>query len=404
MPHKWSSTSKASTMSQAAIRKLVADSIAAALETQAATMAEADNSIREIPVAKRGNYKEFISCQPFYFNVFSRSNCVEENKVAFATGTLTDDALRFQELAVLCSNMVPNNKKLMEVFIGGLPSRFEGNVTASKPQNLEEAINIAQRLMDQVSKHNSIQGTNDHKRKDVPYIIQDLAQSGVESATRGTYKSSEDNFGITQKGEIDVLNQKELNMRQRRWLESLANYNCEIRYHPGKANVVADALSQKRIIKSHQVNPVCVMSLIMTIHSSLPSQILKAQTEALKEENVQAENLHGMEKAFKIHTDGTRCIKNQSWLPLIDHDSHFTSRFWQSLQNALGTQLDISTTYHPKIDGQSERTCQTLEDMLRVCAIYFDKGWEKHLPLLEFSYNNSYHASIKAAPFEALYG
>nr|GFA25314.1 reverse transcriptase domain-containing protein [Tanacetum cinerariifolium] len=115
MPPKRSSTSKASTMSQAAIRKLVADSVAAALETQTATMAEADNPIRntkpiEIPVAKRGNYKEFISCQAFYFDgtkgfvrlicwfertelVFSRSNCAEENKVAFATGTLTNDAL-----------------------------------------------------------------------------------------------------------------------------------------------------------------------------------------------------------------------------------------------------------------------------------------------------------------------
>ncbi|GJZ12165.1 putative reverse transcriptase domain-containing protein [Tanacetum coccineum] len=89
---------------------------------------------------------------------------------------------------------------------------------------------------------------------------------------------------------------------------------------------------------------------------------------------------------------------------ISDRDSHFTSRFWQSLQNALGTQLDMSTTYHPETDGQSERTIQTLEDMLRACVIDFGKGWEKHLPLVEFSYNNSYHASIKAAPFEALYG
>nr|GEV45391.1 reverse transcriptase domain-containing protein [Tanacetum cinerariifolium] len=84
---------------------------------------------------------------------------------------------------------------------------------------------------------------------------------------------------------------------------------------------------------------------------------------------------------------------------------HFIpNRFWQSLQNALGTQLDISTAYHPKTDGQSERTIQTIEDMLRAYAIDFGKGWEKHLPLVEFSYNNSYHASIKATPFEALYG
>ncbi|GJS12341.1 putative reverse transcriptase domain-containing protein [Tanacetum coccineum] len=89
---------------------------------------------------------------------------------------------------------------------------------------------------------------------------------------------------------------------------------------------------------------------------------------------------------------------------ISDRDSHFTSRFWQSLQNALGTRLDMSTAYHPETDGQSERTIQTLEDMLRACVIDFGKGWDKHLPLVEFSYNNSYHASIKAAPFEALYG
>ncbi|GKB51488.1 putative reverse transcriptase domain-containing protein [Tanacetum coccineum] len=85
------------------------------------------------------------------------------------------------------------------------------------------------------------------------------------------------------------------------------------------------------------------------------------------------------------------------------HDSHFTSRFWQSLQSSLGTQLDMSTTYHPETDGQSERTIQTLKDMLRACVIDFGKGWERHLPLVEFSYNNNYHANNKATPFEAFY-
>ncbi|GJW36546.1 putative reverse transcriptase domain-containing protein [Tanacetum coccineum] len=85
---------------------------------------------------------------------------------------------------------------------------------------------------------------------------------------------------------------------------------------------------------------------------------------------------------------------------ISDRDSRFTSRFWQSMQNALGTQLDMSTSYHPETNGQSERTIQTLEDMLRACVIDFGKGWERHLPLVEFSYNNSYHASIKALPFE----
>ncbi|GJV92048.1 putative reverse transcriptase domain-containing protein [Tanacetum coccineum] len=95
---------------------------------------------------------------------------------------------------------------------------------------------------------------------------------------------------------------------------------------------------------------------------------------------------------------------------ICDRDPRFASNFWRSLQNALGTNLDMSTAYHPQTDGQSERTIQTLEDMLRAFFFFFGcnrtlKGWVvNHLPLVEFSYNNSYHASIKAAPFEALYG
>ncbi|GKD30995.1 putative reverse transcriptase domain-containing protein [Tanacetum coccineum] len=215
MPHKITSTSEAPAMTQAAIRKLVADSVAAALETQATTMANTNNP------NKKTDLQELIPIRWFERtkSVFSRSNCVEENKVTFATGTLTDDALswwnayaqpigieqankitwtelkrlltnkycprtevrkmedefynltvkgndlknyvrRFQELAVLCPNMVPNTEKLMEVFIGGLPRSIEGNVTASKPQTLEEAITITQRLMDQCSKTNN----NTHER------------------------------------------------------------------------------------------------------------------------------------------------------------------------------------------------------------------------------------------------
>nr|GFD01724.1 reverse transcriptase domain-containing protein [Tanacetum cinerariifolium] len=89
---------------------------------------------------------------------------------------------------------------------------------------------------------------------------------------------------------------------------------------------------------------------------------------------------------------------------IYDRDSLFTLRFWVSLQKALGTQLDLSTAYHPEMDGQSERTIQTLEDMLQVCVINFGSSWDKHLLLVEFSYHNSYHASIKAALFEVLYG
>nr|GFA86109.1 putative reverse transcriptase domain-containing protein [Tanacetum cinerariifolium] len=101
-------------------------------------------------------------------------------------------------------------------------------------------------------------------------------------------------------------------------------YDYEIHYHPEKANIVADAIRQKE-----QIKPLRVRSLIMTIHPKLPLQILKAQNKALKEENVKAKNLRGIDKSFEIRLDGTHCIKNRSWLPLfgnlrdlIMHESH----------------------------------------------------------------------------------
>ena len=87
-----------------------------------------------------------------------------------------------------------------------------------------------------------------------------------------------------------------------------------------------------------------------------------------------------------------------------DRDPRFTSRFWPKLQNALGTTLHFSTAFHPQTDGQSERTIQTLEDMLRACVLDFKRYWVKYLPLVEFAYNNSFQASIGMAPYEALYG
>ncbi|GKC91699.1 hypothetical protein Tco_1152348, partial [Tanacetum coccineum] len=127
------------------------------------------------PVAKTGNYKEFVSCQPFYFKGIEGAvdliHCeVKKMEDEFYNLVVKGNDLktyirRFQELVVLCPNMVPNAEKLMEVFINVLPRSIEGNVTASKPQTLEEAINIAQRLMDQIIKRNSMLETNDHKRK-----------------------------------------------------------------------------------------------------------------------------------------------------------------------------------------------------------------------------------------------
>nr|GEW06004.1 putative reverse transcriptase domain-containing protein [Tanacetum cinerariifolium] len=350
-----------------------------------------------------------------------------------------------------------------------------------------------------------------------------------------------------------ILDQKELNKRQRHWLELLSDYNCEIHYHPGKANVVADALSKKERIK-----PLKVRALVLTIGLDLPKQILGAQTKAKKPKTLKKEDVGGMlienskdpdkfrKEKLDPRIDRTLCLNNRSWLPcygdlraLIMHESHkskysvhlgsnkmyqdlrqlywwpnmkaniatyvskcltclrvkaenqkpsvllvqpeipqwkwdiitidfvtklprtlsgydtiwvivdrlpksahflpmreddsmdkltklylkevvtrhgipiliisdrgprFASNFRRAFQKALGIRLDMSTAYHPKTDGQSERTIQTVEDILRACVIDFGNGWERHLPLIVFSYNNGYHASIKAAPFEALYG
>ncbi|GJZ10032.1 putative reverse transcriptase domain-containing protein [Tanacetum coccineum] len=229
----------------------------------------------------------------------------------------------------------------------------------------------------------------------------------------------------------------------------LSDYDCEIRYHPGKANVVADALSQKERIK-----PLWVRVLVMTIGLNLPVQFLNAQAEARKEENFKTEDLCDMIKKLEPRSNEMLCLKKRSWIPcfgdlralimhkshkskysihpgsdkmyhdlkklqylkeivsrhgmpvsiIFDRDGRFASHFWQSLQKALGTRLDMTITYHPQIDGQSKRTIQTLEDMLRACVMDFKRGWDRHLPFVEFSYNNSYYTIIKAAPFETLYG
>ncbi|GJT12056.1 reverse transcriptase domain-containing protein [Tanacetum coccineum] len=497
------SASEAPAMTQAAIRKLVADSVSAALEAQAANMANTDNTTRprEAPVARQCSYKDFMSYQPINFkgtegviglirwferteSVFSCSNYTEDCKVKFTTGTLTEEALswwnsfaqpirieeaykitwvefkkllikkycprtevqkmedefqhmtvkgndlktyvrRFQELATLYPTMVPDFEKMMEVFVGGLPRSIEGNVTASKSQTLEEAINIAQRLMDQegyfydfeiglmenyfeivigmdwLSKYHAriicdekvvhipidgetlsikelnkltiknryplpriddlfdqLQGSSVYSKidlrsgyhqlrvrdEDIPKTdskqdtdimnfnqglhvdpakikaVKNWTSSTTPTEMRqplglaGYYrrfieegnddfvvycdashqglgavlmqrekviayasrqlKPNEENYtthdlelGVVMfalkiwrhylygtkctvftdhKSLQHIFDQKELNMRQRRWLELLADYDCKIRYHPGKANVVADALSRKK--------------------------------------------------------------------------------------------------------------------------------------------------------------
>ncbi|KAI3712403.1 hypothetical protein L1987_70959 [Smallanthus sonchifolius] len=332
-----------------------------------------------------------------------------------------------------------------------------------------------------------------------------------------------------------IFNQKELNMRQRRWVELLNDYDCEIRYHPGKANVVADTLSRK----NH------VMLQCVRIQTDIQNRILEAQHVSVTEGNMYEEMSCGVELLLESKPNGLLYYLNRIWVPdrddlrtflmneahktrysihpgadkmyqdfrqqywwpgmkkdialyvakcltcskvkaehqcppglleqpeipvwkwetlamyfitklprtssgydsiwviidrltksahflpiredyrveklariyideivsrhgvplniISDRDARFTSQFWQSLQTALGTRLDLSTAYHPQTDGQTERTIQTLEDMLRACVIDFGGNWDSHLSLIEFSYNNSYQTSINMAPFEALY-
>nr|GEW20179.1 putative reverse transcriptase domain-containing protein [Tanacetum cinerariifolium] len=281
----------------------------------------------------------------------------------------------------------------------------------------------------------------------------------------------------------------------RRFIEGFFK-NCQIN----------DEAYSKRNQIQLRIKPLRVQALVMTIGLDLPKQILEAQIEALKPENLEKEDVGGMirkdipKEKLEPRTDGTLCLNGRSWLPcygdlksVIMHDSHkskpsgllvhptipkwkwdnitmdsitklskssqgfdtiwvivdrltksayflpirendpldklaklylnrivarheipvsiicnrdgrFTSNFWRSFQKALGTDISMSAAYHPETDSQGEMTIQTLEDMMHACVTDFGKGWVKHLPLCEFSYNNNYHASIKAAPYKALYG
>ena len=113
---------------------------------------------------------------------------------------------------------------------------------------------------------------------------------------------------------------------------------------------------------------------------------------------------HPLEKLAQIYVDEVVRLHGVPVSIVSDRDPRFTSHYWPRLQEALGTKLKFSTAFHPQTDGQSERTIQTLEDMLRACVIDFGGSWDKHLPLVEFAYNNSYQASIGMPPYEALYG
>ncbi|KAL8120052.1 hypothetical protein AgCh_017255 [Apium graveolens] len=320
-----------------------------------------------------------------------------------------------------------------------------------------------------------------------------------------------------------IFTQKYLNMRQRRWLELIKDYDCLINYHPGKANIVADTLSRKERLNMAKIveelardlermeievrvsNGIQEQLYEITFQPAWMEKIRRCQEGVMEQEldtltgeevctqkdsqglyrfssrvwipNVTELKNEVLQEAhnsrFYIHPGSTkmyRDLKRNFWWPgmkkdianwviglsktranhdaiwviidrltksahflpineryslerlvklyldeivtkhgvpvsiVSDRDPRFNSRFWTKFQECLGTKLNMSTAYHPQMDGQSERTIQTIKDMLRVCVLDFKGNWDEHLPLIEFSYNNSYHASIGMPPYEALYG
>ncbi|GJX36959.1 putative reverse transcriptase domain-containing protein [Tanacetum coccineum] len=224
-----------------------------------------------------------------------------------------------------------------------------------------------------------------------------------------------------------ILNQKELNMRQHRWLELLRSekvrmenvgtacgWNLCFNDRSGVKGMVSHVfggLRTVRLLVQPKIPEWKWDNITMDFVTKLPKSSQGYDTiwvivDRLTKSAIftPMRETDPMDKLARMYL---KEVVTRHGIPvsiICDRDPRFASNFWRSLQNALGTNLDMSTAYHPQTDGQSERTIQTLEDMLRACAIDFGKGWVNHLPLVEFSYNNSYHASIKAAPFEALYG
>ncbi|GJV17492.1 putative reverse transcriptase domain-containing protein [Tanacetum coccineum] len=226
-----------------------------------------------------------------------------------------------------------------------------------------------------------------------------------------------------------------------------SDYDCEILYHPGKVNVAADALSRKEIVPLKGDVRTLTMDEAHKSKYSIHPRANKMYYDlrdrywwpGIKKDIAEYVAMDFVTK-FPRTSSGhdtiwvivDRLTKSTHFLPMradykmdrlailylnekvarhgvpisiiSDRDSHFTSRFWQSMQEALGTHLDMSTTYYSQTDGQRGRTIQTLEDMLRACVLDFGGSWDVHLLLVEFSYNNSYHSSVRCAPFKALYG
>ncbi|KAH0715068.1 hypothetical protein KY284_007973 [Solanum tuberosum] len=250
-----------------------------------------------------------------------------------------------------------------------------------------------------------------------------------------------------------VFTQTELNLKQRRWLELLKDYDMSILYHPGKANVVVDALSRlsmgstahvdeekrelaKDVHRLARFGIVCTYgrwnpredhSSRYSIHPGFTKMyrdlrevywwngMKKGIAEFVvkcpncQQVKVEHQRPDGLPRSRRQHGSIwviiNRMTKSAYFLPVkTTHSAEHYARLYIQEVRGLGSKVNLSTAFHPQTDGQAERTIQTLEDILRDCVIDFKGNWNDHLPLVEFAYNNSYHASIQMAPYEALYG
>nr|GEZ67132.1 reverse transcriptase domain-containing protein [Tanacetum cinerariifolium] len=444
-------------MTDVAIKQLIAQGVANALAEHEANRnsRNGDDSHdlgsggrRQVPTAREYTYSDFLKCQPFNFKVsegfvgmtqwFEKmeslvhiSNCTVECQIKFATCTLLGSALTRWNSHV---------KTIGHDAAYGMPRKTLMKMMTAKMflKESDKVVKYASGLLDMIKAHITAKKAKDklEEIKDVP-IVQDFLEvilvdlpcipptrqvefqidllPGVAPVARAPYR-------------LAASEMKEL-------LDQLKQENEE------DLKLILELLKKEELYAKFSNAPILALpegaeNFIFyydASHKGLGAVLMQNEKiEARKPENFKAEDAGGMIRKEKLEppANGMLCLKNRiensrdpekvrkariylkevvtrHGIPvsiISDRDPRFTSNFWRSLQNALGTRLDMSTTYIPETDGQSERTIQTLEDMLRACAIDFGKGWVNHLPLVEFSYNKSYHATIKAAPFKALYG
>nr|GEW76140.1 hypothetical protein [Tanacetum cinerariifolium] len=417
------------------------------------------------PMARECSFSGFMKCGPTQFyktegavglvrwcekmeNTFEISECAKGKKVKFATATLHGRALtwwnsqvatlgrevangrpwtevkqmmtdefsayteRFNELALLCPDVVPNEKKKVELYIKGLPEIIKGETTSSRPVTLNEAMRMAHALMEQ-----KIQAKNERiaegiKRKEATRVVhvrrklvdevetckveairnwsapttpmevrQFLGLTGYyqrfiegfslisKPLSRLTQKNKKYEWGMEEEEAFQTLKKKlcsapilallegienfivycdaSLKGLEQRWIEPLTDYDCEIRYHPGKGNIVADALSQ------NNKEPLRVRSLVMTVHTNFPKKILEAQTEEMKEENVKAENLerdmimHESHKSkYSIHPGSDKMYQDlkklYSWPNMKADIATFVSKCLTYTKDSQELQVDMT--------------------------------------------------------------